>query len=337
MKARSLWYTDVRKLEVREIDLPSLHANEALVRVEACGVCAWDLFIYSGGFQKQKPFPFYFGHEGIGRVVEVGPDVRRIKPGDRVALTETRQIGSIGGGHMAEYGIQNESSVIPLPDDGIPAEHWMIEPVSCCVNAMNLVHVKPGAKVALVGSGFMGGILLQLLAMSPVTQIDVFDTRKESLNYAARLGAAAPIRVFDVKDLDIPHAGNRSGNSAADPIYESYDIVFEAAAAEPAFRLANRLVRAGGTLAIFSWHHHDIKFDFGEWHVKGVTVLNTSPAAASPHFHDCFYQSIPLITTGRIELADMVTHVASLDQAAPLFEKGITREDGYVKGVIRFD
>ena len=72
MKTTSLWYSGERQLEVREIDLPEPGPNEALVEVDVCGVCTWDLFIFQGGFQAQKPYPFYFGHEGIGRVLAVG-------------------------------------------------------------------------------------------------------------------------------------------------------------------------------------------------------------------------------------------------------------------------
>lgn len=325
MKVRSLWYTDTKRVELRNIDLPAPGPREALVRVDACGVCTWDLFIFSGGFQEQKKFPFYFGHEGVGHVESVGAGVTRVKPGDRVALRETPNIGSIGGGHMADYAIQDEAVLVPLPEDGLPPEHWMIEPVACCVNAVDLARVLPGMKVALVGSGFMGSILLQLLAISPAAEIAVFDMRPESLDYARSLGSQGPVQVYDL--------GDRS--SVPESLYGSYDLVFEAAAVEPAFRLADRLVRNGGTLAIFSWHHHDILFDFGSWHVRGITVLNTSPGA-NPHFLDCFYQSVPLISGGRVELSPLVTHVGSPEEAQPLFESGLSKRDGYVKGVIRW-
>ncbi|HUX50183.1 MAG TPA: alcohol dehydrogenase catalytic domain-containing protein [Spirochaetia bacterium] len=325
MKSKSLWYTTAKRVEVREIEIPSPGPGEALVRVDACGVCTWDLFIFSGGFSHTKPFPFYFGHEGIGHVAAVGPGVTRIRVGDRVALLSTADIGSIGGGHMAEYALQKQDVLVPIPEDRIPAEHWMIEPAACCVNAIDLAHIRAGARVALVGSGFMGSILLQLLAMSPVSKLTAFDLRPESIAYARSLNGGAAVEVVDLKSED-PLSGDRAG---------TYDLVFEAAAAEPAFRLANALVRTGGTIGIFSWHHHEITFDFGDWHVRGITVLNTSPAA-NPHFQDCFYQARELIAAGRIDLAPLVTHVDAAEGAQSLFEKGLGKTDGYVKGVIRW-
>ncbi|TVR05537.1 MAG: hypothetical protein EA403_02430, partial [Spirochaetaceae bacterium] len=64
MKAKSLWYTEPRKVEVRDVEVGAPGPHEVLVRVAACGVCTWDLFIFSGGFQEYREFPFYFGHEG---------------------------------------------------------------------------------------------------------------------------------------------------------------------------------------------------------------------------------------------------------------------------------
>jgi L-iditol 2-dehydrogenase len=324
MRVKSLWYTAPKQLELREIDIPEPGPYELLVRVEACGVCTWDLFIYSGGFRSFKEFPFYFGHEGVGVVEGVGPLVTRFNIGDRVALRESREIGALGFGHMAEYAIQHEREVIPLPKDTRKPEHWMIEPVACCVNAMDLAQVKPGERVALVGSGFMGSILLQLLALSPASNISVFEMRPEVLAFAESLRGRAPIDLYDLKE-----------KPDTDALAGSFDVVFETAAVEPALRMANALVRAGGTLGIFSWHHHDINFDFGDWHVRGIKVLNTSPAAA-PNFADCFRRGVPLMERGLIDLEPLTTHVGAPEEAQQIYEHGLAKSDGYIKGVIRW-
>ncbi len=330
--SKSLWYTGERSLEVRDVSFPEPGPHEVLVKVDACGVCTWDLFIYSGGFQKERPFPFYFGHEGVGHVVQVGPGVTRVAEGDRVALRESPVIGAVGTGHMAEYALQPESVLVPLPEDRIPTEHWMIEPVACCVNAVDLARIPPGARVALVGSGFMGGILLELLAMSPASTVAVFDLRKESLEFArawsARTAAGgAPIEIHDLSSTAPGAAQDRAA------LQGTFDVVIETAAVEPALKLANNLVRSGGTLVIFSWHHHPLTFDFGSWHVRGLTVLNASPAAA-PDFSRCFAQAVPLIAAGRVDLAPLVTHVAKPEDAEALYEDGLSKENGYIKGVI---
>jgi len=289
-----------------------------------CGVCGWDLRIFSGGYQDIRAFPFYFGHEGIGIIEKVGPGVTRVAVGDRVALRQSAVIGAEGTGHMAEYALQAEAEVVPLPADGKPDEHWLIEPVACCVNAVDLARIRAGARVALVGSGFMGSILLQLLALSPVSRIGVFELRPESLKCACSLQGEAPVDVYDLR---------------ADPdlaaLHGSFDVAIETAGVEPAFLLANRLVRKGGTFVVFSRQQRPFSFDFSNWHSRGITVLNTSPAAA-PDFTRCFYQSVPLMQAGRIDMAPLVTHVAPPEQAQKLYEDGLSKNNGYLKGVIRW-
>ncbi len=321
MKAKSLWYVGERSIEIREVDIREPGPYEVLVRVEACGVCTWDLFIYSGGFQNLKPFPFYFGHEGVGIVEKTGPLVSKVKEGDRVALRESPVIGAESSGHMAEYAIQREDVLIPLPSSIERPETWMIEPVACCVNGIDLAAIKPGNRVALVGSGFMGSVILQLLAVSPAANVSVFDLRPESLDYARSIRSSVPIDVYDLRDAD------------TDALNGSFDLVYETAAVHPAFELANALVRTGGTLAIFSWQHHPFAFDFGDWHVRGITVLNTSPAAA-PSFTDCFYRAGACMESGVVDIAPLVTHVARPEDAAALYEDGLSKRNGYIKGVI---
>ncbi len=324
IKAKSLWYVASHKLDIRQINVADPGPHQVRVRVMVCGVCSWDLLIFSGGYQDTHAFPFYFGHEGIGVIEKVGPGVTRVTVGDRVALRQSAVIGAEGTGHMAEYALQSEAEVVPLPADGKPDEHWMIEPVACCVNSANLAPVRAGSRVALVGSGFMGGIILQLLALSPVSNISVFDPRPESLEYARSLQRGAPIAVHD-----------NGANPDLSDLHGTFDMVIETAGAEPAFLLANKLVRKGGTFVVFSCQRRPFNFDFGNWHSRGITVLNTSPAAA-PDFAGCFYQSLPLMASGRIDVAPLVTHVAPPEQAQALFEDGFSKQNGYIKGVIRW-
>jgi L-iditol 2-dehydrogenase len=325
MKARSLWHLAPKKLGLREITVAEPGPHQVRVRVAVCGVCSWDLLIFSGGYQDKRSFPFYFGHEGIGVVEKAGPGVTRVAVGDRVALRESSVIGAEGRGHMAEYALQSEAEVVPLPADKKPDEHWLVEPVACCVNAVDIARIRAGAYVALVGSGFMGSIILQLLALSPVSRIGVFELRSESLEYVRSLQSHAPIDLYDLRST-----------SDLDALCGSFDIVIETAGVEPAFMLANRLVRKGGTFVVFSRQRRPFNFDFSNWHSRGITVLNTSPAAA-PDFTRCFYQSVLLMQSNRVDLAPLLTHVAQPEQAQTLYEDGLSKNNGYIKGVIRWN
>ncbi|MFW5686534.1 MAG: alcohol dehydrogenase catalytic domain-containing protein [Spirochaetota bacterium] len=326
MKAKTLWYTGPRTLELKPVDIPEPGPGEALVEVSVCGVCTWDLFIYSGGFQDQKAFPFAFGHEGIGRVVRSGPGVD-LAEGQRVALRESGEIGKPGSAHMAEYALQKADSLVALPEDDVPDHLFMIEPTACCVNALNITPVRPADRVALVGAGYMGGILLQLLAMGPAREIVVFERRPEAIDYASSLASDTPIRVVDTTEL--PASGSWADQEGL------FDLVVETTGVEPGFRLADSLVRNGGRFVIFSWQHHPFVFDFGSWHQRGILVSNSSPAA-SWDFTGCFEQARELIHAGRVDQSDLVTHVSTPEDAKALYEHGLAKDDGYIKGVIRW-
>ncbi|MFP4549690.1 MAG: zinc-dependent alcohol dehydrogenase [Spirochaetales bacterium] len=326
MKAKSLWYTAPQEVEVREIDVPEPGPGEALVEVSCCGICTWDLFIYRGGFQETVPYPFYFGHEGIGRVAKVGPGVE-LAEGQRVALREAKHIGAIGGGHMAELSVQDAAKLVLLPEDGVPDTEFMVEPASCCVNALNISPVRPAERVALVGSGYMGSILLQLLAMGPAKEIVVFERRDEALAYAASLRTDTPIRVIDTRET--PAKGRWVETEGA------FDLVVETTGVEPGFRLADSLVRLGGRFVIFSWQHHPFEFDLGTWHTRGLTVHNSSPAESWSMDH-CFEQARDLIDAGRIDQSDLITHVGTPEEASRIYAEGIAKTNNYVKGVIRW-
>lgn len=323
MKTLSLWYVAKERVELREVEIPEPARDEVLVEIEACGVCTWDLFIFSGGFQNDKPYPFYFGHEGIGRVLRAGADVRRLREGDRVALRESLEIGKLGSGHMARHAVLPASMLITLPPGVRPAQQWLVEPVACCVNALDRAQVRAGERVALVGAGFMGSILLQGLLRTPASTVEVFDVKPEHLSLARSLGGSREPATHDPRVLGNP-----------DPSLDrSFDLVIETAAAESGFHLANRLVKKGGRLVIFSWHHQAFPVDLGYWHVNGITVLNVSPAAHA-HFDDCFLQSIALIEAGVIDVGRLVTHCARPEAAQAIFETGLSKRDGYLKGVI---
>jgi len=96
MKTEALWYLGERSVELREMDIPEPKANEALVEIEMCGMCNWDVLAFAGKFGKFHPYPFAAGHEGVGKVIRVGDSVSSVKVGQRVACHEV-PIGTPGG------------------------------------------------------------------------------------------------------------------------------------------------------------------------------------------------------------------------------------------------
>ena len=75
-----------KPLVIEEVPIPVPGDGQILVKVEACGVCHTDLHAANGDWPVKPNPPFIPGHEGVGYVVKVGPNVKHIKAGDRVGV-----------------------------------------------------------------------------------------------------------------------------------------------------------------------------------------------------------------------------------------------------------
>ena len=84
-----------------------------------------------------------------------------------------------------------------------------------------------------------------------------------------------------------------------------------------------------------SWLETEGPFDFGSWHQRGLTVYNASPAELW-NMARCFEQARDLIHTARIDQSDLITHVGPPESAKTIYNHGLSKTDGYVKGVIRW-
>src|SRR5689334_10587647 len=85
-------YATSRPLEIVELELDPPGPGEVLVRIKAAGLCHSDLSVING--DRPRPTPMVLGHEAAGRVVECGPDVSDLKPGDHVVMTFVPSCGS---------------------------------------------------------------------------------------------------------------------------------------------------------------------------------------------------------------------------------------------------
>ena len=322
MLSNTIWVAEPNRIEVR----PTEVADEPLydqiqVEVKACGVCAWDSHLFQGE-TGPGPTPYPIGHEAIGIVRKVGEGVKSFKPGDHVFL------GSGSNEMMTQYLNVIADAAERLPDDITDWSKWIIEPTCCIVNLLNKAKIEAGDTVALVGCGYMGLLTLQgLLRGSQAGRILAFEKRPERRKLAEGYGAK------EVYDPD-----SKEGKECIRRLKEAggADVVIEFSAAVSGFELANELIRyESGTLVIGSWHRHEMTFDGTKWHLGGLTVYNLSPMSHR-HYTDVMKQTRAMLERGVYTPQDLVTHVADYRDCQSVFEKSITKEDGYIKGVITF-
>lgn len=138
-------YETGQPLVLEDLPVPAIGPRDVLVRVTASGICHTDLNVISG--LSALPLPIVPGHEGCGIVEETGPEVGRVRPGDRVLAAVC------GCGTFAEAMVVHEASVVPVRTDLGDAELALL---GCGVTtglgaALNTAAVTPGSSVAVIG------------------------------------------------------------------------------------------------------------------------------------------------------------------------------------------
>lgn len=313
MKTDTMVLVGPGKLEVTQVEVPSPGPGEVLVEVKANGICRGDIALFTG--ELNYGYPFFHGHEPAGVAAEVGPGVTGLAPGDKVAC--------LGAPSYRRHYMVHCSQVIKIPDQSADLPLWISEPPACAVNGVQGSGLQVGQRVALLGCGYMGLLVLQALPRETFARLVVADPDPSRLSLARSLGVS---ETYDPNDTDLRELARQMGG---------FDVVIEAAGVKGTISLATQMLRVGGTLNIFGWHPGEEAVPTHDWHYKGLRVLNTAPGFAQ-NFNSCFAAAVALMATGRINQERLVSHRFPLSQCQRAFEVAANRADGYLKGVVLF-
>jgi L-iditol 2-dehydrogenase len=295
---------------------PTIARNEVLLRVAVCGVCASELDMWRGA-SRHVTFPRYPGHEVAGVVEEVGSEVERPGPGDHVAAWVTTR------GFAEQVAVRAEHCV---PIDGVPLDLALVEPLACAVNAVQLTPLGLGDDVLIVGAGYMGLLVLQLVAQRGPRRLIVADVRAEALERARIFGAS------NVVDASRRHAKQTIKELTDD---QGVDVAIEATGTPPALKLVGEVTRMSGTIAIAGYHQGAPRaIDLEGWNWNAFRIVNA-------HFRDVnvimhgMRTAARLLKAKRIAMEPLVTHRYPLDRIDDAFRAAVDKPDGFVKAVVR--
>jgi NADPH:quinone reductase-like Zn-dependent oxidoreductase len=197
-----------REFVVVDEPLPAIGDDEVLVRVAYCGVCTSELDVWAG-VAGGLTFPRFPGHEVSGVVEKVGDRVDALKLGDRVGVW-------VAGRGFAEYVAVKAEHCLPAGD--VPLDLALAEPLACAVNTVDLARVALGDDVVIIGAGFMGNLVQQLVELRGPRHVIVADTRNDTLERARQLGAT---EVVNVATESLPEVVKRlTGGRGADISFE---------------------------------------------------------------------------------------------------------------------
>lgn len=271
-------------LEIRNVDVPDPGPGQVLVQIEASGICHTDIHAARGDWPVKPKMPLVPGHEGVGRVVAVGPGDLPVAVGDRVALPwlgfacghcrycvggwETycltpQYMGYTIDGSYAEYALGYASHVVKVPD-GVSSLD--AAPVTCAgvttYKALKVAHPQPTETAMIVGVGGLGHLALQYAKIFGTTTVAV-DVEDAKLQLAKDLGA----------DHVVDGRGDQAAQLAA---LGGVDIAVVTVPSPAAMRAAHASLNPNGRLVLVGLPADNrLELPVFETVLKGISVIGS--------------------------------------------------------------
>ncbi len=304
---------EIGSFTYRDIDLSEPASGEALIKVNVTGLCRTDLKIIRVG-HRDLTLPRVPGEEVIGTVEALGSQTSAINVGQKVYIypgtscgkcnqcksgagnlcVDMKIMGFHRDGGFAEYVVAPVQSLTPVPADIPDEEAILTEPLSCCLNAIELATIAEGDKVGIWGAGPAGTLLSR----------------------AARAFGGKPVVIEkDKRRRLIAHGYEKLPT-------KGLDAAFVAVGDKEAYREAMEGLGPRGRLVVFSGlaiKDSCLSVDFNRFHYLEQTIVGA---------YGCSYrhgvQALDMIASGQVAVKDMISHkmpLGELDEALGLVER----------------
>lgn len=243
---KALQFVGESDYAVNDIEVPQIGEDEVLVAARSVGVCHSDIELLEGRYIIPFEYPVIPGHEWSGEVVQVGRQVRELRPGDRVVgecVIGTEHFGFSISGAAAEFFVAKESWLHRLPDNLSWTQGALVEPFSCGYYATVRADNLDASDTAVVlGAGPIGLGVVAAAAAKGV-RVVVAEPSAARAELAQRLGAEA---VVDPADASFGEAvRDLTGGRGADVVFEASGKPAAMAAALEVAAFRGRLVYIG--------------------------------------------------------------------------------------------
>jgi alcohol dehydrogenase, propanol-preferring len=269
-------------LKIEELPVPRPGPGQILVRTEACGVCHTDLHAAEGDWPIKPTLPFVPGHEGIGRVVELGKGVHSFKEGDRAGIPwnysacgecewcitgwetlcpKAEYGGYTVNGGFAEYFVADAKYAARIPDAlaSIAAAPLLCAGITT-YKGLKRTQARPGQWVVIVGVGGLGHLAIQY-AKAMGLQVVAVDVQDDKLALARHVGASWTI-----------NAATQDPVATVEKEIGGAHGVLIAAPSIPAFRQGVGMTRRNGTCVLVGLPPGDFPLPIFDVVLKGITV-----------------------------------------------------------------
>jgi 2-desacetyl-2-hydroxyethyl bacteriochlorophyllide A dehydrogenase len=305
-----------KKIRIVSAPLPEPGFEEVLVKLSGTGVCISNLPVWEGRPWFNYPFePGAPGHEGYGTVESTGSQVKGIVKGDRVALLSYHA--------YAQYDKTHVSNIVKLPDsfDGRP---FPGEPLACAVNIFRRSAIQENHTVVVIGAGFIGCLLIQLLKHAGSKVIAV-SRRESSLKFAEMSGADHLVRFSEVW---------RAKDEISKLAPHGVQRVVEATGVQSGLDLATEIISEYGLLIIAGYHQDGLRnINMQQWNWKAIDVINAHERDSQKYISG-LKDAIQLAEKGILRADELITHQFDFQEISKAFDFLVQKPEGFLKGII---
>ena len=332
-------------VELTTIVIPDPGPGEAVVRVQACGVCHTDLHYREGGINDD--FPFLLGHEAAGIVEQVGEGVTEVEPGDFVVLNWRAVCGSCRACKRGKpwycFNTHNAAQPMTLTDGtklspalgiGAFAEKTLVHAGQCTKvdpaaraaavgllgcgvmagvgAAMNTGNVGHGDSVAIIGCGGVGDGAVAGARLAGAAKIIAVDTDPRKLEWAKGFGAT---HLVNAREVDVVEAIQELTDGFG------ADVVIDAVGRPETWKQAFYARDLAGTVVLVGVPTPDMRID-----LPLIDFFGRGGSLKSSWYGDClpsrdFPMLVDLYLQGRFDLDAFVSEEIALDGVEAAFEK----------------
>jgi 2-desacetyl-2-hydroxyethyl bacteriochlorophyllide A dehydrogenase len=328
---RAVTFQAPYEVRIDERPEPTLESDaDAIVSIEASGICGSDLHIYHGRVKMEPGFTI--GHEFVGTVKEVGDHVTRVAAGDRVLGCYHTACGTcffcmrslyhkcdrarvFGHGELlgSLQGTQADAALVPMADltlrtvpDSVPDDVALFagDVMGTGYHAVTESGTKPGDSLAVLGLGPVGLCAVQVAIASGAAPVIAVDTVEQRLEVARGFGAI-PVHLTEESPRDVVRSLTEK---------RGVDISIDAVGHPDALDLAIRLARKAGTVFAIGVYAEPCQVHMGLVWIKALT-LRSGHANVIGHVD----RVLGMLAAGTLDPTPLVTHHLALEDAADAY------------------
>lgn len=335
---KTLFYPQFERLEIAEQSIPEPGLGEALLRVEACGICGSELESFKNKSPRRPP-PLVMGHEFCGVIEKLGEGVEGRVIGERVVsnaivpceacavcrggaphLCPQRQLfGMHRPGAFAQWVAVPARCLLAWPETLPASAACLAEPVANGVHMVRLTQHLPARRVFVIGAGPIGLMAQQAFAALRGSEIVVADLSPERLEVARRLGA---VRTFNGREDDVL-AGIAAWSDG-----EGADLVIDAVGAALTKTQSIEALRPGGAAVWIGLQHNAMQLDSYALTLAEKQVIGSYGATM-----DDMQTALELMASGKVETESWV-QTFSIERGVEAFERALAGRGGDIKVVV---